>query len=71
MRKLTLWYHKHGTESNVATFAYAKYRPTQCMQVVNETTAELGIAGVTSIMLDEGYHSTYTRCGLPAFERLF
>lgn len=57
LRELNVWYRDHVGDLGIKTFVYCEKLPTQGILVVNETTADPGIAGVTPVPLDEDHIS--------------
>ena len=57
LRELNLWYRHHVADFDLATVVYCEKRPIAGLLVVNETTADPGIAGVIPIPVDEDHVS--------------
>jgi len=52
LRELNQWYRNHARDLNITTFVYCEKLATSGFLVVNETTADPGIPGVTPVPLD-------------------
>lgn len=57
LRDLNTWYRNHVDDLGVTTFVYCEKLPTKGILVVNETTADPGIAGVKPVPLDDDHIS--------------
>jgi hypothetical protein len=57
LRELNIWYRDHVEALGITTFVYYEKLPTAGMRVVDDTTADPGIPGVTPIALDENHVS--------------
>jgi hypothetical protein len=63
LRELNLWYRNHPQASRVRTLVYCEKKPLAGVLVVNETTADPGIAGVIPIPLTAGTRHVTCRYG--------
>jgi len=57
LRELNTWYRNHVGALHIQTFVYYETRPTTGMLVVDATTADPGIPGVSPIPVDEDHRS--------------
>jgi hypothetical protein len=57
LRGLNQWYRNHVGDLGIKTFVYCEKLPTRGILVVNETTADPGIPGLTPIPMDEDHIS--------------
>ncbi|HRF42892.1 MAG TPA: NACHT domain-containing protein, partial [Candidatus Competibacteraceae bacterium] len=57
LRELNLWYRNHVADLGIKTVVYCEKRPVAGILVVNETTADPGIAEVIPIPVDEDHVS--------------
>lgn len=57
LRELNEWYRDNAPDRGITTFVYCEKLPTRGVLVVDETTADPGIAGVRPIPLDEDHRS--------------
>ncbi|MCP5426441.1 MAG: hypothetical protein H6970_15460 [Gammaproteobacteria bacterium] len=57
LRELNLWYRNYVADSNIKTVVYCESEPVAGLRVVNETTADPGIAGVIPIPVPEDHVS--------------
>jgi hypothetical protein len=57
LRELNIWYRNHPQTPSIKTLVYCEKRPYAGILVVNETSADPGIAGVVPIPMDEDHIS--------------
>jgi adenylate cyclase len=57
LRDLNLWFRSHAQKTAIPLQVYSERQPTRGLQVVDPTSADPGIAGVTPILLDADHTS--------------